>query len=189
MKGWKMGKKKSFLFNFIVLFFFLVSGCATTIPKEALQLSPESLKLRQLQTKRYDTEEKILLASSAALLQDLGFNIDEVATETGLITCSKRRDATSASQIAGAVILAIFTGVATPTDKEQLIRVSVVTRPIRIDETDKNKCQTAVRVTFQRIVTNTQGQVTRRECIMEEDIYKEFFDKLSKSLFLEAHDI
>ena len=184
-----MGYKKCFSFGFIVLFSFFVSGCATTIPKEALKLSPESLQLRQLQTKRYDTDEKTLLVSSAALLQDLGFNIDETSTETGLITSSKRRDASSAMQIAGAVFVALLTGVPSSVDKEQLIRASVVTRPIHIDDTDKNKCQTSVRITFQRIVTNTQGQVTRRECIIDAEIYKEFFDKLSKSLFLEAHDI
>jgi len=82
-----------------------------------------------------------------------------------------------------------LTGVSTPIDKEQLIRASVVTHPIHIDETDKTKNQTVVRVTFQRIVTDTQGKVTRQECIIEEPIYQEFFEKLSKSLFLEAHDL
>jgi hypothetical protein len=178
---------KSICFPGIFLL-LLFSGCVATIPKEALQLSPESLKLRQLQTKRYDTDEKRLLSSSAALLQDLGFNIDETSTELGLITCSKRRDATSPSQIAGAIALA-FLGVQTPIDKEQLIRASVVTHPIQIDETDKSRSQTAVRVTFQRIIWSTQGRVTRREGIVEEQIYKEFFDKISQSLFLEAQDL
>jgi len=173
----------------IVIISLLVPGCATTIPKEALQLSPESLKQRQLQTRRFDTDERTLLASSAALLQDLGYNIDETSTETGLITCSKRRDAISATQIMGAIAVALLTGVSTPIDKEQLIRASVVTHPIHIDETDKTKNQTVVRVTFQRIVTDTQGKVTRQECIIEEPIYQEFFEKLSKSLFLEAHDL
>ena len=171
------------------LFLLALCGCASTIPKEALQLSPESLKLRQLQTKRFDTDEKTLLKSSVSLLQDLGFNIEETTSELGLITCSKQRDATSGSQIAGAVVLALLTGVATHVDKEQLIRASVVTRPIDTDDPHKSKPQTAVRVTFQRVVTNTQGQVTRRECIIDEQIYKEFFDKLSKALFLEAHDL
>jgi hypothetical protein len=172
-----------------ILSILLFSGCATTIPKEALQLSPESLKLRQLQTKRFDTDEKTLMSASAALLQDLGFNIDETSTEAGVITCSKHRDATSTGQIIGSVVVALLTGVATPVDKHQLIRASVITRPVQIDDTDKAKCQTAVRVTFQRIVTNTQNQVTRRECIIEEKIYQEFFEKLSKSLFLEANDL
>jgi hypothetical protein len=181
--------KKISISSPFLLFLLLVSGCATTVPKEALQLSPESLKLRQLQTKRFDTNEKTLLTSSASLLQDLGFNIEETASELGLITCSKRRDATSAGQIVGSIVLTLLTGAPAPIDKEQLIRASVVTHPVNIDEKDKSKNQTAVRVTFQRIVTDTQGKVTRRECIIEELIYKEFYDKLSKSLFLEAHDI
>jgi hypothetical protein len=173
----------------ILLLAVAVCGCATTIPKEALQLSPESLKLRQLQTRRYDTDEKTLLASSAALLQDLGFNIDETSADAGLITCSKRRDATSAGQIAGAIALALLTGVVTPIDKEQLIRVSVVTRPVSVDASDGSGNRTVVRVTFQRIVTDTQSKITRQECIVDAQIYREFFDKLSQSLFLDAHDI
>lgn len=168
---------------------FLFFGCATKIPKEALQLSKESLQNRQLQTRRFDSNEKTLLSASAAVLQDLGFNIDESETELGVIVCSKRRDATSAGQVVGAVFLAILTGVVTPIDKEQFIRVSLVTNPIQVDEADKSKCQTAVRITFQRVVINTQGQVTRRECINEAEIYQDFFDKLSQSLFLEAHEI
>jgi len=181
-------KNEHFIFP-VVLCLFLFSGCATTIPEEALQLSPESLKIRQLQTKRYDTDEKTLLSASAALLQDLGYNVDESETELGVITSSKHRDATSVGQIVLAGIVAALTGAVTPVDKNQLIRASVVTRSIHVDETDKSKCQTAVRVTFQRVVTNTANQVTTRECIIEEGIYQEFFNKLSQSLFLEAHDL
>ncbi len=177
------------LFIGIIVFLFLFASCASTIPKEALLLSKESLKDRQLQTRRFDTDEKTLLSASAAVLQDLGFNINESETDLGLIACSKQRDATSAGQVAGAVLVALLTGSVMPIDKEQLIRASLVTRPIHIDETDKSKCQTAVRITFQRIVSNTQGQITRREGINEAEIYQEFFDKLSQSVFLEAHEI
>ena len=173
----------------IIIFLILFSSCAKKIPKKALQLSKESLQDRQLQTRHFDTDEKTLLSASAAVLQDLGFNLNESETDLGLIACSKQRDATSASQIAGAILLTLLTGVPPPIDKEQLIRVSLVTRPIHIDETDKSKCQTAARITFQRIVTNNQGQITRRERINEVEIYQEFFDKLAQSLFLEAHQI
>lgn len=49
--------------------------------------------------------------------------------------------------------------------------------------------QSTVRVTFQRIIFNEMGQVTRSEQIKDPEIYKQFFEKLSKSVFLEAHSI
>jgi len=167
----------------------LLSGCAPQIPPEALQLSKDSLKLRQLQSRRFDTDEKTLLSASASLLQDLGFTIEESETDLGVISCSKKRDATSAGQVIGAILFAVLTGAVMPIDKEQLIRASIVTCPVQIDENDKSKCRTTLRVTFQRVVTNTAGQTTRLECIEEPEIYREFFDKLSQSLFLEAHEI
>ncbi|MBW1700213.1 MAG: hypothetical protein JRH18_23790 [Deltaproteobacteria bacterium] len=174
-----------------ILFFIWsqILSCVPKIPKEALQLSKENLQNRQIQTRHFDIDEKTLLTASVTVLQDLGFAIDEIETDLGVIACSKTRDATSPGQVVGAIVLALFTGVVTPIDKDQLIRASLVTHPIIIDKNDKSKCRTAARITFQRIVKNTEGQVTRRECIIEPEIYREFFDKLSQSLFLEAHKI
>ena len=172
-----------------IFLLFQLTSCAPKIPPEALQLSPESLKNSQLQTRRFDTDEKTMLSASAAVLQDLGFTIDESETDLGVIACSKTRGAINAGQIAGAVIFAVLTGSVTPVDKDQLIRASLITYPITADKNDKSKCRTAVRVTFQRIVRNTSNQVTRRECINDPDVYREFFEKLSQSVFLEAHEI
>jgi hypothetical protein len=49
--------------------------------------------------------------------------------------------------------------------------------------------KSTVRVTFQRIIFNNMGQVTRNEQIKDPEVYKQFFEKLSKSVFLEAHSI
>lgn len=46
-----------------------------------------------------------------------------------------------------------------------------------------------VRVTFQRIVFDNTGQISRAEQINDPAIYRQFYDKLSKSVFLEAHEI
>jgi hypothetical protein len=163
----------------------LVAGCEQTIPKDALQLSPENLAQRQAQTRRFDTtDEALLLSASAAVLQDLGFNLDESETELGLIVASKDRDATEAGQIIGAVLIAVLTGVSVPVDQRQKIRASLVTRPFG-ESGDK----TAVRVTFQRVVWNTSGNVSKSEAMTDPEIYQEFFSKLSKSVFLEAHEI
>lgn len=160
-------------------------ACTPKIPKEALELSPQSLEKRQLQTRRFDTpNEAALLEASAALLQDLGFNLDEAEPELGLILASKDRSAVEVGQVMAAVFVALLTGVATPTDKNQKFRASVVTRPA-----DEERKSFALRVTFQRIVWNTNGQVTKREALEDPNAYQEFFDKLSKAVFLEAHEL
>ncbi|MDF9391743.1 hypothetical protein ELQ36_04355 [Methylococcus capsulatus] len=162
----------------------LLTGCAGKIPKEALALSQESLQVRQLETRRFATrDESQLLNASSALLQDMGFSIEEVNAPLGVLVGKKTRDARRAGQIVGAVLLALLTRVPMPTDSYQIMRASLVTRPL------SNGKDTAVRITFQRIVYDTQERVTAAEPILEPEIYQEFFAKLSKSVFLDAQQI
>jgi hypothetical protein len=161
-----------------------LAACQPGIPKEALQLSPQSLQQRQLQTRRFETlDEAKLLSASAAVLQDLGFALDNSETEVGLVVASKDRDATEAGQIAAAIAVAVLTGAYVPTDKNQKIRASLVTKPV-----DDGK-STNVRVTFQRTVWNTQGNVTRIEGLKDPELYQKFFNSLSQSVFLQANEI
>jgi hypothetical protein len=160
------------------------TGCQTGIPKEALALSEQSLAWRMMQSRKYDTsDEKEILNASAALLQDLGFSIDDTEGELGLLVASKERSAVSATQQVGAIILALM-GSYTATDRNQIFKASVATRPY-----GENQDSVIVRVTFQRIVWNTQNQVTKIERINEAPMYEEFFEKLSKAIFLEAQQI
>lgn len=167
----------------------LLSSCVA-IPKDALVLSPDTLERRQLQTRRFESkDERELLMAAAGVLQDLGFNIDESETRLGVIVASKDRSAVSAGQVVGAVLLALLGGGPTAVDKTQKIRVSLVARPAGSGG-DSNAVQAhLVRVTFQRIVRNTDDKVTRVESIEDAVIYQEFFEKLSKSVFLEAQSI
>lgn len=162
----------------------IMTGCQT-IPKDALSLNPESLAQRQMQMRKYKTKnEGKILAACAGLLQDMGFSIDESETKLGVITSSKMRSAVNAGQQVAAVVAALFGGGYVPTDKEQKMRACVITRPV-----GERGEYIAVRVTFQRIVWNTQGRVTKSESLTDPQIYQEFFDKLSKSIFLEAQAI
>jgi hypothetical protein len=170
---------------FILLSIALIISCQPKIPKDALKFTPETLKQRQIQTRYFDTsDEPKILSACAALLQDLGFNLDESETHLGVIVASKKRSAENAGQIVGAVFLAVLTGAYMPVDKDQLMRACVVTKPAG----EEGK-RISVRVTFQRLIWNTQGQCTKRECLREPKMYQDFFEKLSKSVFLEAQEI
>jgi hypothetical protein len=150
-------------------------------PAGALALQPTSLELRQLQTRRFDTtDEAELLSAAAGLLQDLGFNLEESESSLGFILATKSRDATDEGQIAGAVALALF-GVYMPVDSSPLIRACIVTHP--------SATGTALRVTFQRTIWNSEGYIVRLEFISDPAIYQQFFERLSKAVFLEAHEI
>jgi hypothetical protein len=160
------------------------AGCQSTIPQDALQLAPDSLARRQVQTRVYQTDDEAeLLSASAALLQDLGFNLDESEVDLGVIVASKEREAEEAGQIAGSIILAVLFGVNKPWDDNQKIRAAVVTRKLGAG------AGYSVRLTLQRIVWNNQRQVSKIEPLDDPEIYQEFFDKLSKSVFLEAQEL
>jgi len=231
----------------------ILAGCAPKIPQDAFQLSPESLANRQLQTRFFDTgnEEAVLIASNA-VLQDLGFNLDETSVELGVVVGSKSRDATDNGQVFLLALLGALGNNPNATnaaDATQLIKASLVVREITKEgekaETDlsperieavrqrvydalyqglleqfpKDTCEriakamaeetadtlaneldtlltvkdtpgtTAVRVTFQQVVFNKLGQINTQLQLNDPELYTEFFEKLSKSLFLEANQI
>lgn len=166
---------------------FLVA-CQNNIFKEALTLSSASLKDRQLQTRIFeDIDEEKLLTACAAVLQDLGYTIDETEVKAGVIMCSRDRDVTVTAEVVLAVtleILSILVGSPTsvPYDKTQKVLASLVTTPL-------GKQRAAVRIIFHHIVWNSDGKITKNEQINDPPIYQKFFSRLSKSVFLVAHEI
>jgi len=177
---------KKYLFLLILIACLMVAmSCNKGVPPEALKLNKKSLEQRQLQTRIYDTdnEEKVLNAC-VGVIQDLGFNIKDTSSKLGVLVGTKKRDATKASQVVAAAFAAALTGQATPVDDEQKMKISIVTNYM-----SKGKERIKVRVTFQRLVWNTRGNITKREFLDNPEIYQEFYSKLSKSLFLEAHKI
>jgi hypothetical protein len=179
-----------FVRGFALLCVLALIGCATGPPKNLMLPTENALKLREQQSRSYKTtDEAELLSASAALLQDMGFNIDETNKELGILTASKMRSAVSARQQTTAILLTVLTAAAggapvfTPTDKEQKMRAGVVVKPLGDGH------NTIVRVTFQRIVYTTAGTVSTQEMLGSDEIYTEFFDKLSKAVFLQAQDL
>lgn len=169
----------------VALIFTTLSGCATAIPKDALILQEQSMAWRQMQSRRFETNaEAEVLSACAALLQDLGFTISESETKIGLIAAYKERDATEAGQVISSIIFSALFGSDVPIDKVQKMKASIVMRPI-----GEKKQNIVVRVTFQRIVWNNRNEISKIERLNNPQQYQEFFSKLSKAMFLEAHEI
>lgn len=183
-----VSKLKKVAVSICILLAVLCCSCQSNkVPKDALQLSAESLSQRQMQTRRFEsTSEADLLSASAELLQDLGFQIDEAETKLGLVVASKDRDAKDIKQALGAILVSMLTYSEVSIEVKQKIRASLVVRPASFDEISNNYY---VRVTFQRIVWDQREQISKIESLNEPPAYQAFFDMLSKSVFLQTHRI
>ncbi len=183
-----MFRKGIFILGFSLV--FSAAGCLTANP-ELLKAAHSGLESRQVEMRQFDTKDELkVLSATAGVLQDMGFTLTEVENKLGLIVGSKERDATVPGQVAMAAFIDILgaaggssSNALSQTDAVQTILVSCVTRL----NLEGNKV--AVRVTFQRVVFSRMNQVSRLETIKDPKIYEGFFDKLSKSIFLEADKI
>lgn len=177
------------------------SGCATRVddPATLFTLTPESAQHRALQTRYFETtDEQALLSASAAVLQDLGFQIQESVRDLAVLRASKERSAYEYGQDITRFFMAaagVFgqTIILIPIDLHQKIGATLALRPV-----DAQGKRYSVRITFYRVIWESDGQsgdhyippgAQRMEMIHDAKIYQQFFAKLSKSVFLEAHKI
>jgi len=178
----------------------LLSGCMQmATPESFFELSPDSTKIKAMQTRLFETtNEKELLSVSAAVLQDLGFQIEESDTGVGVIRAAKERSARQVGSeiLQGVVFLVGLLGrkaIIMPVDLHQQIGATLVTRRAEHDTS-----RYMVRILFYRKVWKGDGNngdqyippgEQRMEMIDDKEIYQQFFAKLSKGLFLEAQQI
>jgi len=188
-----------------VLVLFVAPGCTTpTDPAELFQLTAESPAHKAMQTRRFEAPDPDeLLSASAAVLQDLGFQVSESVRELGFLRAAKERSAREYGQEIGRGFLAFLTAVLsgfggnvlilTPVDLHQQVNASLVAQPA-----DETGTRHEMRVVFYRLVWKGSGQSgdtyippgeQRMEMIRDPEIYQQFFAKLSKAVFLEAEKI
>ncbi len=181
----------------LALAFTSLLGCLPrTEPADLLALTPDIPANRAMQTRMFDTpNERELLSASAAVLQDLGFQIEESQRDIGFLRAVKERSAREYGQyVRQALVLILSLGkILQPVDLHQQIAAALVTHPLNPESTRQE-----VRIKFYRIVWKGDGQFDSQyippgeqymEMIRDPDIYQQFFAKLSKAVFLEAHRI
>lgn len=174
-----------------------IAGCVThTRPDELFQLTPESAAHRAMQTRGFETKDEAeLLSASAAVLQDLGFQVEESVREVGFLRATKERSAREYGQdmlrffiYLLTVVPAAYSGsqpILIPVDLHQKIAAVLITRPVNTEATRQE-----VRVMFYRVIWKGHGSSAppgeqRMEMLRDPAMYQTFFAKLSKAVFLE----
>lgn len=135
-RGWRLPLSLSLLL-------IVAGGCIpATQPADLFALSPEIPRHRAMQTRFFETSnQQELLSASAAVLQDLGFQVEESVREVGFLRATKERSAREYGQdIQRMLFLLLSLGhLHMPVDLHQKIAASLITRPMNREATDR-KC-------------------------------------------------
>lgn len=160
----------------------ILTSCAKP-PNDLMKPTAETLKIRSEQSRTFDVNsDKQLLQASMSVLQDMGYTIKESSSEYGVLTAVKEANAVSAGQVVGAVAIAVLCGAPTPIDRTQFITVTMVV----LDKSENGKA--VARTTFQRVIVRTDN-TQYAEMLTDQNVYREFYEKLDKALFLEVNNL
>ena len=180
--------KKIAIHSFLLT--FLLMGCASSGSSSKKSTAAQ----RAVETREYDVSTKDLMQSTIGAFQDLGFTIDTLNEEFGLITASKiekpkKEEPSDAQKALGAlaVVAAIWWLVVTDGDgdttgggrndgetvvvKDYKLTATVTVKSIN----DSEPYLSSLRVNF--------GGSKRKRSIQ---FFKEFFTAIDKSLFLDS---
>jgi len=209
-RGSGAGRKPAQQRAIALLFVTVLSlfGCTTgsrTTPHELFVLAADSAANKAMQTRQFETPNSTeLLSASAAVLQDLGFQVTESDRELGFLRAAKERSAREYGQEIQRSLIAFVTlalsalagrnaTIIVPVDLHQQINASLIALPLQDDEKRQE-----VRVVFYRLVWKGDGMSgnqsippgqQKMEMIRDAEIYQQFFARLSKAAFLEAQKI
>lgn len=170
----------------------LLSGCAATIPKEALRLPESTLDIRSIQTRTFDTpSETEILTATIATLQDMEYNVDRIEKPLGVITASKVSDADSAGEKTGLFILDLLCAASggggcdamSSARDEQQITLTIVVLPSLA-----RSGEYVTRITIQRVIFDKEGRIKVLERIDDAETYQQIFENLSKAIFIQVSE-
>jgi len=182
---------RRFLLSMAVSISVLCLAACESIPSNAFRIPESSLSTRQMQTREYtELDDGTILSASVAVLQDMGYVIDEVEVELGVLSASKRADATNKLEAFGTMTVdamqCVFTLMLACTRKHykeiddvQDIRLTLIAGPQQLSG------DVPVRITIQRIIWDKAGRLSEQETITDSGVYDAMFAKLSKAVFLE----
>ena len=160
---------KKFLI-FSIAIGIVIAGCGSAPKTQKTQL-----QIREFQTRTYtDVDSKIVLKAMLNVLQDDGFIVKNAVPELGLLTASREIDIENKGE---AFAASLFKGVNARWQKNSIVEASSNVTEI------KDGCK--VRVNFQQKILDNKGGILKIEHIDEQKFYQTFFNKVSKSIFIQ----
>ena len=181
-----MSKKK--IFALFIAANFLIVSCSSSVSSKKKSVAAQ----RAVETREYAVDTKSLMQSSIGTFQDLGFTIDTISEEFGLITASKvekpkkkkKSDAEKALQ-ALALVAVIWWAFNSDSDNDRgssggggkettVVKDYKLTATLTVKAISESEPLSSLRVNFGG---------GKRERSME--FFKEFFTAVDKSLFLD----
>jgi predicted metal-binding protein len=170
-----MKKGKLFLALTLVGQIFF-SGCMLRQQPETI-MTP--LQIREIQSRNFDTPDmKLVMKSMMNVLQDEGFMIKNAVIELGLLNSEKIIDVEDKTE---AILCSLSGDCQRRWKKHQLLEASA-----NVSEFGQ---QIRVRINFQSKIIDNLGCPCKVETIKDANFYQNFFEKVSKGIFIQEQEI
>jgi hypothetical protein len=159
------------------------------------ELNPTDPADKDMQSRRFDTEERtVVVNGSLSVLQDMGYSITGGNRQLGLVTAKRKAEVpppglehalAEAALVTTTIILSLLTGQDMVTDLPEQVEQTIY---ISLLVSGEAESQIQVRLSIDRDMRYDNGRVIPDHTELTL-IYQEFFEKLSRSVFLEAHQL
>jgi len=162
---------------FMIGVFVVLTGCSS-IPKDAFVLAPSNMGEKRLESRVFTTrDETTLLKDGAVILENMGYTIDLMQPDIGLVTATRHEEQ---SGTASMIMTILSAGLASSND-ELVYKATFTSRP-----SPDNRSAYITRLTLQHMVMNSDGEATSIETIKDKDLFKLFYERLEASTFVES---
>jgi len=184
-----MSKKQ--IFSLFIAINFLLVGCSSSSSSKKKSVAAQ----RAVETREYAVDTKSLMTSSIGAFQDLGFTIDTLNEEFGLITASKVEEeeeeddeGLSAGKVLGAlliigVLIALDDILPDGVDSGGGGNTTTVIKDYKLTATLTVKPISTTEPVLSSLRINFGGSERKRSM----KFFKEFFASIDKSLFLDEN--
>ncbi|MCI0547130.1 MAG: hypothetical protein L0027_07575 [Candidatus Rokubacteria bacterium] len=169
---------------FLLVAAALAGGCAVGVPP-----AKTPLEVREFQTYAFDTSDsKLVMKAMFNALQDDGYVVRNAVIDLGLITATKEIDlAPGRSGPAGGDVVGAIGGIGGfivlgPQSAPAYRKIEVRDFTGNVTERDGH---TTIRISFQRKVLDSRGQVVEVKPIEDPAFYRDFFSRMDKSVYLQ----